>query len=173
MKSIITLKTWQLFILLFLPFVLIYLAFFLPLDTDIFFLFTNILIMINGAIFSIWFKSLGIFMDKKNVVDNKPSLFFFISNILFAGIYMVINLTFQSLLGINILLRYPITILIHLYSMFAILYGLYFLSKSLVMIEKNRVVNFREYSKTLLLIWVYPVGIWFIHPRIQQVLNNR
>jgi hypothetical protein len=173
MKFIVTLKTWQLFILLFFPFVLIYLAFFLPLDTDNFFLLTNILMMVNGVIFLFWFMSLGILMDRKNVVENKPSIHFFILNILLAAIYMVINLTIQTLLGINIILRYPITVLIHLYSMFGILYGLYFLSKSLVMIEKNRIVNFREYMKTLLLIWVYPVGIWFIHPRVKQVLNNR
>ncbi len=157
--------------LLSFPIAFIYLSFFLPLATDTIFLFTNIVIMVNGIIMLLWFISLAILFDKENEIEKKPSVTYFLINILLAGIYMVVSILFQ-LFGIN-LLENIVFILIHLYSMYAIAYGLYFLSKSLVMLEKNRNVSFREYIKTLLLIWFYPIGVWFVHPRVKQVLNHK
>lgn len=49
------------------------------------------------------------------------------------------------------------------------IYCLYFLSKLLVMVEKQSKVKFNEYIGTLVLAWILLVGIWYIQPRVNRI----
>jgi hypothetical protein len=58
---------------------------------------------------------------------------------------------------------------LHLFAMFCMFYVLYFVAKSLVMINKGKEVVFGDYAKSLILLCLYPIGVWFIQPRINQL----
>jgi hypothetical protein len=58
---------------------------------------------------------------------------------------------------------------VHLFSMFCMFYCLYFISKELKAVEWQRPVTFSVYTGEFFLIWFFPIGIWFIQPRINKL----
>ena len=60
----------------------------------------------------------------------------------------------------------------HLLAMFAIFYALAFTAKQLVTLERQQKVSFFEYSGPFFLLWFFPIGVWFIQPRVNQLLGN-
>jgi len=51
-------------------------------------------------------------------------------------------------------------------------YCLYFISKSLKAVELQRDVTFNDYAGEFFLIWFFPIGIWFIQPRINKLFDE-
>lgn len=64
-------------------------------------------------------------------------------------------------------------LLFHLFAMFCIFYGLYFVSKSLVLAETGKPASFYDYAGPFFLIWFFPIGIWFTQPRINRLFAER
>lgn len=58
---------------------------------------------------------------------------------------------------------------LHLMAMFCVLFVLNFSAKSLVLAEKGVPVSFRGYAREFFLFWFFPVGIWFLQPRINRL----
>lgn len=61
---------------------------------------------------------------------------------------------------------------LHLLAMFCMFYSLYFIAKNLVMAEKNEIIEFYDFSGPFFLIWFFPIGIWFIQPRINALYEK-
>ena len=61
---------------------------------------------------------------------------------------------------------------LHLLAMAAIFYALLFTAKSLVMVERNEATKFFEYSGPFFLLWFFPIGVWFIQPRVNKLLGG-
>ncbi|WP_299755237.1 hypothetical protein [uncultured Pontibacter sp.] len=57
----------------------------------------------------------------------------------------------------------------HLFATFCYLYMVYFLARSLVSVEQQRVVQGREYLGAFFLFLLLPVGIWFLQPRLRKI----
>jgi hypothetical protein len=57
-------------------------------------------------------------------------------------------------------------------SIFCIFYSIYFCSKSLKMVELNRFISFSDYIGDFFLMCFFPVGIWFIQPRINSIFRQ-
>ena len=60
----------------------------------------------------------------------------------------------------------------HLLAMFAMFYALVFTAKRLVTLERQQEVSFFEYSGPFFLLWFFPIGIWFIQPKVNKMLGN-
>lgn len=72
----------------------------------------------------------------------------------------------------------PIGLIIplHLVATFGMFYALIFCAKNLVMAERQKRVSFSGYILSFFLLWFYPIGVWFIQPRlnaINAILENR
>ena len=52
------------------------------------------------------------------------------------------------------------------------LYIMYFLSKTLVSVEKKTIAVFRDYAGEFFLLWFFPIGLWILQPRIAGVLEK-
>ena len=52
------------------------------------------------------------------------------------------------------------------------IYSIYLTSKMLLIVEKSQEVNFHTIGNAFLLFIVFPVGVWFIQPRIQKIFKN-
>lgn len=61
---------------------------------------------------------------------------------------------------------------LHLLAMFAIFYSLVFTAKQIVTLERKQPVSFFEYSGPFFLFWFFPIGVWFIQPRVNKMLGN-
>lgn len=58
---------------------------------------------------------------------------------------------------------------LHLFAIFCLLYCFYFVAKTLATVNKDRQVSFRDYGKYLFLLYFFPIGLWSIQPRINQL----
>ncbi len=61
---------------------------------------------------------------------------------------------------------------LHLLAMVAIIYALLFTAKSLVTLERNHASTFFEYSGPFFLLWFFPIGVWFVQPRVVKLLGS-
>jgi hypothetical protein len=61
--------------------------------------------------------------------------------------------------------------LFHMFAMFCILYTFYFVAKTLKTVEMQREATFSDYAGEFFLIWFYPIGIWIIQPKINEIME--
>jgi len=127
-----------------------------------------------------WLWSVGVGLQEKLPQDLKMNVKFFKWAIIFPLIYMVLifgglGLALgtglddieQNLGSLNS--AFVIIVPIHLFSVFCSFYQLYFVSKTIKTVEKQRPVSFGEYIREFFLIWLYPIGIWFIQPKVNEL----
>lgn len=65
-----------------------------------------------------------------------------------------------------------LTFLLHFFSIFCILHTIFFAAKTIRSAELKKNARFSEFAGYFFLIWVFPVGIWFIQPRINVLLEK-
>ncbi len=62
---------------------------------------------------------------------------------------------------------------LHLFSMFCMFHNIYFVAKTLRTVELQRQIRSDNYIGELFLVWFLPIGIWFIQPRINRIIEER
>jgi len=62
---------------------------------------------------------------------------------------------------------------LHVFAMACMFYLLYFVSKSLVLAETSEPASFYDYAGPFILLWFFPVGIWIVQPRVNQLYSER
>lgn len=60
----------------------------------------------------------------------------------------------------------------HLFSMFCLFYCLYFVAKTIKTAELQKETSFGDFAGEFFLIWFYPIGIWFIQPKINRIAKS-
>lgn len=170
-------KAWQIFlVIVVLPFggqMLVMQSLISSFETNRELIFTimPILMLACMAIFLLWFWSLGVGINGRISESIRPKSKFFKFTIIYSAIYMVVfQLFFMSVnsgsgVGGYMAIIFPF----HLFSMYCMLYGLYFIAKNLNTYEANSSVKFSSFVGTFFLIWFFPIGIWFIQPRINNL----
>ena len=183
MKLLLKLKHWQLFLILMVIPILfqigMFAAVFISNDPLMMFrLFPIVMILFMGIFFG-WFYALGTHLHKKlpETVHMNLRLFkilLFIP-VAYMSLFMVFMINmFSGIIGggePNIaifILIFPL----HLFSMFCIFYCLYFNAKSLKSVELQKPVTFNDFAGEFFLIWFFPVGIWFLQPRINKLFEE-
>lgn len=180
MNQLLKIKHWQLFTLLFaVPFLFQMVMMGVVTqshDPGIFiFSFPFLLIYVLGLFFS-WFYAMGVTLHKK-LPESVPmnlgrfKFFLFAPIVYMVFLFVMMYLAFSKM---SIDTEFDPMILIglipfHFFSVYCIFYCLYFISKSLKAVELQRPVDFNDYAGEFFLIWFYPIGIWFIQPRINKL----
>ncbi|SRR5713101_6930298 len=120
--------------------------------------------------FLAWYWSMGSFLT--SIVDSELKLNqgFFRFALLYPLLYVPIFFWFALTPGLG---SAAFIIPLHLFCMFCLFYGLYFVSKNLVMAETGKPASFYNYAGPFFLIWFFPIGIWFIQPRLNQLYADR
>lgn len=62
---------------------------------------------------------------------------------------------------------------LHLFTMFCIFYCIYFAARTFKATELQRPVTFPDFVGEFLMIWIFPLGIWFIQPRINKLIAEK
>ncbi|MFN8306370.1 MAG: hypothetical protein U0T79_06345 [Ferruginibacter sp.] len=61
---------------------------------------------------------------------------------------------------------------VHFFSIFCIFYCFYFNAKALKAVELQQPVTFNDFGLDFILFWFYPIGVWFIQPRINKIFSD-
>jgi hypothetical protein len=120
--------------------------------------------------FLAWFGSMGLFFRSIVTPELRMEAQFF----RFSLVYPVVYLPMFFLLvipGIGIPER--VIVPLHLVCMVCLFYVLYFVSRNLALAETGKPVSFYEYAGPFFLLWFFPVGVWFIQPRVNRLFAER
>jgi len=170
-------KAWQVFsILVGIPIVfqLVMFKFFLGLiysDPKLFLIIASGAMLIGGAVYLFWVWTLGIGINQRIQSEIRPKVKFF----KFAVIYSAVSFIIYPLLGILPLTNVnaagvgELLSLLQLFGSYCMIYGFYFIAKNLVTLEKGAPIKFRSQLGTMILLWIFPLGIWSIQPRINEI----
>lgn len=123
------------------------------------------LLALDGALFPVWLWVLGIFLGRlpKPELRMRPTFFHF--SFAYATAYSLLCLPVIFASDV----RAEIVVPLHLLAMFCLGYMFYFVAKSLATVNKGRRVSGSEYGQPFGWLMMYPIGIWKIQPRINQL----
>jgi len=113
-----------------------------------------------------WFWSMGLFLNSIVKPQLKLGTKFLGFALIFPAAYVpVFFAVFFTANAALLVLILPF----HFLAMYCLFYGLYFVSKSLVMAETGKQATFYDYAGPFFLIWFFPIGVWFTQPRINRL----
>ncbi len=177
-------KHWQFFILtVVLPFFLEFLfmwAMLTGMGSGLVapFVFFLMLVMCGGTIIG-WMYSVGSRFNDLLPQGVRMSLRFFRLSVLFPVVYaffffLLIAREFTPLpfQGAPAASTFEWIMPVHFFAMFCSFYVLYFASKTLKAAEVRRSVGFGEYAGEFFLMLFFPIGIWFLQPRITRLFED-
>ena len=122
--------------------------------------------MITLGIFFAWLWAMGSFLN--SLV--KPMLRLNFGLFRFALIFpLVYGLAFPFVAWAPKVFNFYIILPIHLFVMFCVLYAFRFVAKSLALQEEVRFLTFRDYYRAFFLLWFFPIGVWWIQPKINRL----
>ena len=167
MNFFLKVKHWQLFILMaIVPLIIVI----------VFNPFTFIVRLTYGIIgvgtFFGWLYSLGISLNRKlpeglgiRTVYFKIS--FFLLVFFFVGSIMI-QVLYDRPQHEDIFIMLPIVIFLQ----GCVFYMFYFIAKSLKTVELQRDTRYSDYADDFFRLWFYPIGIWNIQPRINELFES-
>ena len=183
MTRFLLLKHWQLFLLLIGPPIILDFILFETLFTSrnlaVMTIAFPIVMLFTTSIFFGWFYAIGTYLHHRLPSSVNMNLTTFKIFLSIPAIYIALLCIFIFTVFLrnvnNGSLRIGIAavmIPVHLFSMFCILYCLYFIAKVLKAVELQRPVTFSDFAGEFLLIWFFPIGVWIIQPRINKLFND-
>ncbi|NVJ58825.1 MAG: hypothetical protein HWE27_00465 [Gammaproteobacteria bacterium] len=180
MTIFLKLKSWQVFCILVLMPATLQIILMpkvepgMPIPLNVFQTTFPILMIVFITCFMSWFWSIGTGINKLINVDIRPKVSKFELSIYYSVSYMfVVTLLIAFVLDLSQPTGYESLIIpFHLLAMFSVFYCVYFIAKNLAMAEKNERLTFTDFAGTFFLIWFYPVGIWFVQPRVNKLVKH-
>lgn len=183
MKQLLQLKHWQIFTLLIgapLLFQVITIGLLMAGKSPAsFFVAFAAMMLLSGGVFFSWFYALGTRLYKKLLGTVSLNIKLFKVALFTPAIYIILVLGYmlwalasasagQDSPNAGILL---VIIPLHLLSVAGIFYCLRFNAKALKSVELQRPVVLSDYPGELFMIWFFPIGIWIIQPRVNQLFQ--
>ena len=123
-----------------------------------------------------WFWATGIILQNKLPSELKQNTTLFKIFFFYPIIYTPLLLTYfmttivyhESVIG-----RFLIIIPFQLFSIFSMFYCMYFIAKTIKTVELQRYVYFSDYIAEIIMIWFFPIGIWFLQPKINKMITEK
>ena len=121
-----------------------------------------------------WQWSVGDFLNSTVPLPFRMKPTLFRVTVLFVPLYLPVFIVFLENLNhwrsaALILLSFAIIIPMHLFAFCCQIYSWYFVSKAIVLAENPRPVSFTDYVGYFFAVWLFPVGVWIIQPRINRL----
>ena len=175
--ALLKLEGWKLFILILTPAIVgamvLLISQYLLNDNPSLLVVGQILTVIFVGVFVYWIYWLGTYLAQLPPHQNF-SLSLFKSALVFSALYRVTIETFSLWYSVNYHSRLDLEsslwiIPIHLLATVAALYCFYTDSRLLVSVERQHPSGFKDVWQTFGLILAFPIGIWFIQPRLHKL----
>lgn len=150
-ENIFRLPTWVIFIILVAPFFIMHI--------------THLSSIIAAFVFAVWLFSVFISLKDEMPKEIKINIGWFLIRLIYAIVYIIIlEIPFNGKVT-SILMPF------HILAVLSIFSCLFSASRFLIICEERSIQRFDKYIGTFLLFWFYPVGVWFIHPRVKRILQ--
>lgn len=134
-----------------------------------------------------WYYSVTTSLHKMLPGDIKLNMtrfkiFFFIPFIYFNAILLFVFFLIQNMKDTGeapvpnvdmILSAYAMIIPLHLFSIFCSFHSIYHTAKTIKSAEQKKEVKFQEFGTEFVLLWFFPIGIWFLQPRINKLYTEQ
>ena len=200
MKKLLTLKHWQLFLLLFVVPLIAHVSLMcylfsqmmaqeLPMPADDLMAFLDYFLSVMNVVFIVlgvvmllhfaWQYTLGSNLHKKLPESVNMSLSRFRTFLIIPLVYIVLLGFFMadmfSDLQANKLPNFywfALIIPLHLFSIFCMFYGIYFNAKALKAVELQRPLKGDEFIAEFFLMWFFLIGVWILQPRINKIFEG-
>lgn len=172
-------RAWEVFmVIVVLPFILqsSLLAFLfssIEKNSELTFRIISMIVLVIMAIYLFWFWCLGVGLNKYVPEEIRPKVKLFKFGITYSTVYTIFISVLIIFFGTSrggsgyIVVIY----FFHLVAVYFMYYALYFISKNLVTSEQQKTVKFSSFSGPFFLLWFFPIGIWFIQPRINKMYS--
>lgn len=113
-----------------------------------------------------WLWSMGSYLNSIVQPALRLNIGFFRFALIYPALYVFVFISsFQSINPVVLAVIFPL----HVFAMYCMLYQLYFVSKSLALAETAKPASFYDYAGPFFLIWFFPIGVWFIQPRVNRL----
>ena len=164
-----SIKHWQLFLLLMIPSLMPRVAQDSPTPNPMFFM----VVMFALAIPILWMQAVGLTSNERLPIELKrKSIFFRVAGLVpFAYVLILFINGFPKPPSVNGTLQIWV-VPMHLFTMFCFLYMLWFSSKQLGTLKKESETDFTDYAGLFFLMWFYPIGVWFVQPVVNKLLQG-
>ncbi|WP_460615167.1 MULTISPECIES: hypothetical protein [Hymenobacter] len=133
-------------------------------------LLTGIVGAIGYCLYFVWFAVMGNTLFSHMPREIEYSLTWFLINIFLVAVSCASS---AILMGNHTYHAQGVEALPGFYFFFAMIHVPWFLAVSLVAIEKKRKPEFGFYFGTLILFLFWPIGLWFIQPRLNKVWRQQ
>lgn len=143
--------------------------------------FPLVMVLFASLLFSwFWSVSVGLQSEVPASVEMKTTkfrIFSIIPLLYFSGIGVFIFI-FMSKIKPQDLPQIPmewvgvIVSILHILSIFGIFYSMYFAAKTLKTAELQREVAFKDFASEFFMFWFFPVGLWILQPRINEIAKR-
>ncbi len=136
-------------------------------------LFPIMMVLFMGVLYGwLWSVAVGLQYKMPEGVKMKVAKFkiFFFTPLIYIFFFLALIMTFMA--GKPNPVIFVVIIPFHLFSMFCMIYILYFVAKTLKTVELQREVNFSDFVGEFFMIWFYPVGIWIVQPKINKIVEE-
>ena len=121
---------------------------------------------LSTVVLCFWLVFLGVSVNRLVPSGYQFSNTWYIFRILFAGIYILIIDYFY---GTGI----PKTAYsVHIVASLFIFSSIWTSAKAIVLAESHKKQKFDRYIGTFFLLWFFPIGIWFVQPRLNRLVEN-
>jgi hypothetical protein len=120
------------------------------------------------SVLFLWLGLLGLELDNLTRQNRAWSVNLFVVALAVSETYLIVFYLYALNPGVMNSIG-PLAVL----ATFCVFYVVRFVAKTLVLAETGKVPTFRDYLATLLLVWFFPVGIWSLQPRINQLFAAR
>lgn len=188
MKIFLSLKHWQLFLLIYcLPLALMIgmigsMILVIGNVSEVVLLFYKLLLLsfiISIGIYFYWLWAIArFFYEKASNISEGSKLKFFLS-VSFLCFVVVISILYFNIndwiLKGNMedyLIKMAIVMISSLLITISYLFSIYYVAKIFVTVKFGRTVSWTDVIIVFLLLWFYPIGIWIIQPQINKMFKN-
>ena len=178
------LKSWQIFLATGAPFIAqqIYVGSVIskwsgPLDIDEFDALFSQGYSLGLAVFFvvlIWLWSISAIANQKVPEEIRPSMKLYSYVVPYTFLYLAFaGFYFPQLMRVDDP-AVPIGVIfpLHLVATVGMFYSLIFPAKNLVLAERGKTTPFSGYLWTLILLWLFPLGVWVVQPRLTRLLTE-
>lgn len=188
MKFFLQLKHWQLFVLLIgIPIALEFFTVGFIFTADdvssglerFLHIFPILMLLYIGVLFG-WLWSVGVFLSKKLPIDAPMPSGLFKGAVIIPTLYILFICWFIAKLmwgnemsELFIEENLAVILTAHFTSMACIFFIFYFNAKALKSVELQRTALLGDYISEFFLFWFFPVGLWFLQPRINKLLEEQ
>lgn len=165
MKKVLTMQSWKIFLILIVFIIASIIVSLIDTENKSIGLILNV---VGVAIYFLWVLYLGLSFNQINMFYKFNSRMLFLTVLICIVGYS--ELQIKTIYFNFSLLPRNLEFIITLSTFFSLVFVLYSVSKSLKSLELRRKANFIEYILDAFLIFCFPIGIWFIQPKIAKHL---